>query len=112
MNHTPRQRSARFGLVTHSALPETDGNFKAFLDRGGQFTLSDDSHGIDQIGFGYDQVLSFAQQVGISTLTMFEKGGATKDARFHRIATKEIGIQEVTTTNYFATSTLQRPELP
>ena len=44
--------------------------------------MSDDSHGVDQIGYGFEEVLEFAEELGIETLAVFEKGSATIDARF------------------------------
>ena len=32
---------------------------------GGRFTLSDDSHGTDQIGLNFDKVLAFIEKTGI-----------------------------------------------
>ena len=53
-----------------------------FLHKEGRFTLSDDSHGVDQIGYGFEEVLDLAEGLGIRTLAVFERGSATTDARF------------------------------
>ncbi|KAL8908808.1 MAG: hypothetical protein Q9171_005284 [Xanthocarpia ochracea] len=61
---------------------------KEFLGLGGGFTISDDSHGIDQIGCQYREVLRFAKEVGIVQITYFEKGSSDKDLRFPKVTTK------------------------
>ena len=45
---------------------------KAFVERKGLFTLSDDSHGVDQVGFGFAKALIFAKEVGVEAITTFE----------------------------------------
>ncbi|KAL8759294.1 MAG: hypothetical protein Q9184_003657 [Pyrenodesmia sp. 2 TL-2023] len=68
---------------------------KEFLGLGGSFTVSDDSHGIDQIGSSYRELLRFAQDVGIAQLTYFEKGSPTKDSRFPDITTRTTALSQV-----------------
>ncbi|KAF2423472.1 histidinol-phosphatase [Tothia fuscella] len=41
---------------------------KEFLKLKGRFTLSDDSHSLDQIGFNYSRVLAAIQRIGITQL--------------------------------------------
>ncbi|GAB7357656.1 hypothetical protein MBLNU459_g0150t1 [Dothideomycetes sp. NU459] len=41
---------------------------EAYLKLGGRFTLSDDSHGTDQIGLNFGKVLQFLKNVGIQEL--------------------------------------------
>ncbi|PGH15066.1 hypothetical protein AJ80_05691 [Polytolypa hystricis UAMH7299] len=45
---------------------------KEFLSRNGRFCLSDDSHGIDQVGLNYHRVLEFVERVGIHTIHYLE----------------------------------------
>jgi histidinol-phosphatase (PHP family) len=40
---------------------------------GGEFTMSDDSHGIAQVGTNYGRGLSFLESVGVKTLWTFER---------------------------------------
>ena len=63
-----------------------------FLAKGGAFTLSDDSHGIKQVGTNYSRCLSFAEKAGISSIAFLEKGAATKDSRFPGISTKTVSL--------------------
>ena len=43
---------------------------------GGRFTLSDDSHGVDQVGLNYHKVLDCAVRAGIQQLWHVEHAGA------------------------------------
>ena len=63
--------------------------------RGGAFTLSDDSHGIKQVGTNYGQCVSFAEKAGITSIVFLEEGAATKDSRFPGIATNSVSLIEL-----------------
>lgn len=65
------------------------------MARGGRFTLSDDSHGITQVGTNYGHCLSFAEKTGISSISFFEKGAATKDSRFPGISTNAVSLLDL-----------------
>ncbi|KAL8793754.1 MAG: hypothetical protein Q9195_003696 [Heterodermia aff. obscurata] len=58
---------------------------QAFKARGGGFTLSDDCHGIGQVGTNYDELLRFVEEVGIEEIVYFELGSTTRDSRFPNI---------------------------
>lgn len=64
---------------------------------GGRFCMSDDSHGIDQVGFGYHQVLEFVIQTGISVLHYLDlsEEGAAFDARFPSTRIRSVSVDEV-----------------
>ncbi|KAF6234561.1 hypothetical protein HO173_007186 [Letharia columbiana] len=68
---------------------------KKFFARGGAFTLSDDSHGIKQVGTNYGRCLSFAEKTGITSVHFLEKGAATKDSRFPGISTNAVSLIEL-----------------
>jgi histidinol-phosphatase (PHP family) len=53
-----------------------------FLRLGGAFVMSDDSHGIDQIGTNYARLLSFIQKAGIEELHYIDPSGVREDKRF------------------------------
>lgn len=53
-----------------------------FMRLGGSFVLSDDSHGIDQIGTNYAPCLAFIQKAGIKEIHYIDKGGLRNDDRF------------------------------
>ncbi|KAH3915600.1 histidinol-phosphatase [Parastagonospora nodorum] len=53
-----------------------------FLQMGGSFVMSDDSHGIEQIGTNYSRLLAFIQKAGIKEIHYIDPRGARNDARF------------------------------
>lgn len=66
-----------------------------FLRLGGAFVMSDDSHGIDQIGTNYTRLLAFIQKAGIDEIHFIDGAGVRVDSRFSsagfsRIATSEL----------------------
>ncbi|KAL8959811.1 MAG: hypothetical protein Q9193_003387 [Seirophora villosa] len=65
---------------------------KEFLGLGGSFTLSDDSHGINQIGSHYREILRFAEAIGITEISYFERAAASKDSRFPRVITRSTAV--------------------
>lgn len=69
-----------------------------FLSLGGRFCLSDDSHGIDQVGLNFHRVLDFVETVGISTLHYLQLSetdadtASSADGRFPRTQVASIGV--------------------
>ena len=57
--------------------------------------MSDDSHGIKQVGTNYAQCLSFAEKTGITSIAFLAKGVVTKDNRFPGIFTNVVDLTEV-----------------
>jgi histidinol-phosphatase (PHP family) len=53
-----------------------------FLRLGGAFVMSDDSHGIDQIGTNYARLLTFIQNAGIEEIHYIHTSGVRNDDRF------------------------------
>ena len=53
-----------------------------FLELGGGFVMSDDSHGIDQIGTNYARLLAFIEKSGIQEIHYADQAGTRKDSRF------------------------------
>ncbi|KAL2832448.1 polymerase/histidinol phosphatase-like protein [Aspergillus cavernicola] len=70
---------------------------REFLARGGRFCLSDDSHGLDQVGLNYHRVLEFVDKVGISTLHHLDlaDGETPADERFPRTVVRSVSVEEV-----------------
>ncbi|KAA8650100.1 hypothetical protein EYZ11_001288 [Aspergillus tanneri] len=69
---------------------------KEFLARGGRFCLSDDSHGLDQVGLNFHRVLAFAEEVGISTIHYLDlTDGPIVDKRFPQTRVQSIGLAEL-----------------
>lgn len=66
------------------------------MARGGRFVLSDDSHGLDQVGFNFHGVLAFMEKAGISTLHYLELGDEPAvDERFPRTQIRSINVSEL-----------------
>ncbi|GAB1209511.1 hypothetical protein APSETT445_008290 [Aspergillus pseudonomiae] len=71
---------------------------KEFLARGGRFCLSDDSHGLDQVGLNFHRVLAFVEAVGISTLHYLDLADEPAvDDRFPRTQIRSISLEEMKT---------------
>ncbi len=48
------------------------------LEKGVKFTLSDDSHGVAQVGYGYHDVLAFAKEAGIEEVYYYDWKGCER----------------------------------
>lgn len=70
---------------------------KEFLSLGGRFCMSDDSHGVEQVGYGYRQVLGFVDRVGITTLHYLDisKEDKVPDSRFPKTRVRSVSVQEM-----------------
>ncbi|GKZ35172.1 histidinolphosphatase [Aspergillus brasiliensis] len=74
---------------------------KEFLARGGRFCLSDDSHGLEQVGLNFHRVVPFMEQVGMSRIHYLElakeddDSAPVVDARFPRTQIKSVTLEEV-----------------
>lgn len=66
--------------------------------------MSDDSHGIDQVGSHYRELLQFADNIGITQITYLENGSPTADLRFPDITTRTTELSEVQDHPLFAPS--------
>ncbi|PLB37344.1 histidinol-phosphatase [Aspergillus candidus] len=75
---------------------------REFLARGGRFCLSDDSHGLDQVGLNFHRVLAFVEQVGIAKLHYLALGDEGVDARFPRTCVREVSVEELKTRPFWA----------
>ncbi|EMC91196.1 hypothetical protein BAUCODRAFT_127110 [Baudoinia panamericana UAMH 10762] len=76
--------SLRKGMV--EAYPQVE-MCQVFLELGGRFTLSDDSHGIDQVGLNYDRMFSCIEKAGIDKLWRLTRArpACPTDARFPEV---------------------------
>jgi histidinol-phosphatase (PHP family) len=61
------------------------------LQLGGRFVLSDDSHGIAQVGAAYDKTLEFIKSVGITRLAVLE--GISAPASFEMTSVTEVPVE-------------------
>lgn len=64
---------------------------------GGRFCMSDDSHGIQQVGFGYAQVLDFVDRTGITVLHYLDlsEEGLAPDSRFPLTIIRSLSVEEL-----------------
>lgn len=49
---------------------------------GGRFTMSDDSHGVAQVGTNYGRLLDFIRTTGIKEIWYAQRGAQPRDERF------------------------------
>jgi histidinol-phosphatase (PHP family) len=72
---------------------------RAFVERGGRFVVSDDSHGIEQVAFGYDRLLPFLDEVGITAIHFLghaaERLERPHDVRFPHLVISSVSIDEL-----------------
>ncbi|KAI9849338.1 MAG: histidinolphosphatase [Sclerophora amabilis] len=75
---------------------------QAFMQRGGRFTLSDDSHSIDQVATNYDRLLDFIVEVGIQSLCFLERVDGDGDGdspgpfrRFPNVVVRTISLEDL-----------------
>lgn len=73
---------------------------KEFMERGGRFCLSDDSHGVDQVASNFPRVLAFLDTTGITTLHYLDlsdgpSASPVVDDRFPRTQVRCISVDEL-----------------
>ena len=68
---------------------------QVFLKMGGRFTLSDDSHGVEQVGQNFHLVKQMIKRAGIAELFFLEKGPETKDQRFPNVSDRSITVEQL-----------------
>ncbi|KAF2019309.1 histidinol-phosphatase [Aaosphaeria arxii CBS 175.79] len=69
-----------------------------FLSMGGRFALSDDSHGIEQVGTNYHRLLAFVQRAGIREIYYADRDvplSARNDTRFPHAGFLPIAVDEL-----------------
>ena len=72
-----------------------------FLRMGGGFVMSDDSHGIDQIGTNYARLLAFIQKAGIEKIH-YADSGVRKDSRFPNAGFPSINVTDLARLPFWA----------
>ena len=79
-------------------LVQSDLICQAFLQRRGRFCLSDDSHGIAQVGTHYEKLLPFLERNDIANLTFLTHvapPGNTGDDRFPTLSVQSVAVSDV-----------------
>ncbi|MCJ1479432.1 histidinolphosphatase [Lambiella insularis] len=74
---------------------------KEFLKLKGRFVLSDDSHNISQVGFGYESIMAFTEKIGIEGLAILQKGSTTNDARFPGVCALSLSVADLKDHTFF-----------
>lgn len=72
-----------------------------YLTKGGQFTISDDCHSIEQIGANYGQLFEFAAETGIETLNYLQKGYFSNELKSFDTQFSSIRIAEAKDHQFF-----------
>lgn len=63
---------------------------------GGEFTLSDDSHGARHVGTHYRKLLEFVERIDLDVITIFEKNATTEDDPFPGLTKKTVAMANIT----------------
>lgn len=74
---------------------------------GGRFALSDDSHGVEQVGLNYQGVLDTVRQAGIQELVFFEKkasGSHAQNGDTSRVSLSTRSVAEVEASPFWTSS--------
>ncbi|KAF2098586.1 histidinol phosphatase [Rhizodiscina lignyota] len=75
-----------------------------FLAMNGQFTLSDDSHGVEQVGLNYDRVLDAIRKAGIQQICFLERQGEEPRDGFGALPTAAISLSQLESHPFFSTA--------
>ncbi|GAB7332878.1 hypothetical protein MBLNU13_g04596t1 [Cladosporium sp. NU13] len=72
---------------------------KHFLSLNGRFTLSDDSHGVEQVGLNFHRVLEAIKKAGIKELAYLAPAGTANstpvDDRFPQVCWASLGLDQL-----------------
>ncbi|KAK7509649.1 polymerase/histidinol phosphatase-like protein [Phyllosticta citriasiana] len=68
---------------------------RIFLQRGGRFTLSDDSHQVGHVGTNYHKLPGFLESAGIQEVYRFVKAAETRDERFPGINVEAVSVRDI-----------------
>jgi histidinol-phosphatase (PHP family) len=86
--------------VCHTAQPSAEIESltirQMFLRLKGGFVMSDDSHGIEQIGSNYARMLAFVQKAGIEEIHFVDPAGTRIDSRFPNVGFSSIKVTDLT----------------
>lgn len=70
-----------------------------FMGLDGRFTLSDDSHGVEQVGLNFPRVLDAIRMAGIKEIVCLATIGTSDskaiDERFQRVCWKTIALDQL-----------------
>jgi hypothetical protein len=83
-----------------------------FLRLGGAFVMSDDSHGVDQIGTNYARLLAFIGETGIDEMHFVDRTGIQSDSRFPNAGFLSIAVSELSELPFWKDAKLSRDAIP
>ena len=67
-----------------------------FMKMGGKFTLSDDSHGLAQVGTNFVRAFEYLESLGVKELFLLEGDGANLDAKSKRaLSTRSVALSSM-----------------
>lgn len=72
-----------------------------YLTKGGEFTISDDCHSVEQIGANYRELLEFSEETGIESWNYLKKCPFSNDARSFNIQFSSIRVAEAKHYRFF-----------
>ncbi|ORY09527.1 Polymerase/histidinol phosphatase-like protein [Clohesyomyces aquaticus] len=75
---------------------------QAFLHMGGRFTMSDDSHSIDQVGTNYGRLLDFIQKTGMEEVWYADRDAPRHTSRFAHAGFSSIIVEELAQLPFWA----------
>lgn len=65
------------------------------MAHGGKFTLSDDSHGVAQVGLNFERVKTYLEDVGVETLWYLERLGDEPHSTSGTLRLKSVPLNEL-----------------
>lgn len=72
---------------------------QSFIDLNGRFTLSDDSHGVEQVGLNFHRVLEAIKKAGIKELAYLAPAGSANstavDDRFPQVCWASLPLSQL-----------------
>lgn len=71
---------------------------QAFKEMGGRFTLSDDSHGVEQVGLNYGKVMKCIEKAGINELVHLARADSAESGlgmRFSHVKWETVGLEQL-----------------
>ena len=77
---------------------------KQFIEKGGQFTISDDCHDITQVATHYQEMFRFIDKIGMDTITVFEIHPPTAtagDSRFPGLVASRLQLADLKRQPFF-----------
>ncbi|MCJ1436700.1 histidinolphosphatase [Xylographa pallens] len=72
-----------------------------FLKMNGDFVLSDDSHSVAQVGFGFKRTVEFMERIGVQKVMVLQRGLMTRDPRFPGVFGRPVAVKDLESNHAF-----------